>query len=104
MARKKHYQWEKDSPEAQEERPLSRSEKKRRCLALQALGERLAKLPLPLLPSLPLPPDLERALRELQRISDHEGRRRQKQYIGRLMREADAEALEAALTRLQSRT
>lgn len=103
MTRKKRYQWTADTPADQPaERPLSRSEKKRRCLALQSLGERLCELPLSSLPALPLTQELDLALRELHRIHDHEGRRRQKQYIGRLMRNAEATALDMALARLQS--
>ena len=37
------------------------------------------------------------ALREAQRISSHEARRRQLQYIGKLMRGLDAEPIRAAL-------
>lgn len=47
---------------------------------------------------MPLPQDLREAVREWARIASREGRRRQMQYIGRLMREqADAPAVAAAL-------
>lgn len=79
----------------------SRSQKKRESTALQGLGEALARLPATRLGRLPLPPDLREALELMARIADREGRRRQLQYIGRLMRQCDAEAIGAALERLR---
>ncbi|MEG2171728.1 MAG: ribosome biogenesis factor YjgA [Desulfovibrionaceae bacterium] len=96
MARKKRYQWDVTDQEDGAEAP-SRSQKKRESTALQALGEELARLPLSRLKSLPLSPELDEALRLLARISDNEGRRRQKQFIGRLMREVDHKAVRTAL-------
>lgn len=86
---------------AADEAPPSRSRKKRESTALQKLGETLTGLPLARLADLPLGPELDEALRLMARITDHEGRRRQLQYIGRLMRESDAEAISAALERLR---
>ncbi len=100
MARKKRYQWDVDAPESAEA-PPSRSQKKRDSTALQALGEELTRLSPAQREKLPLTPELDEALRLMARISDREGRRRQLQYIGRCMREADAEALRAALTSLR---
>lgn len=99
MARKKRYQWDTEAGDAQEA-PPSRSQKKRDSTALQALGEELAKLAPARLGSLPLTPELDEGLRLLARIKDHEGRRRQMQYIGRLMRECDAAAIREALERM----
>lgn len=96
MARKKRYQWDVTEQEEGAETP-SRSQKKRDSTALQLLGEELARLPLTRLKNLPLSPELDEALRLLARISDNEGRRRQKQFIGRLMREVDHKAVRAAL-------
>lgn len=97
MPRKNTVQWRAgDAPDAGEE-TLSRSARKRRSAALQTLGEELAALDPAARATLPLTPDLEEAFRLLDRIRDKEGRRRQRQYIGRLMREVDAEPLEAAL-------
>jgi ribosome-associated protein len=50
---------------------------------------------------LPLTPDLLDALHLWRRIDDHEGRRRQLQYLGRLMREADGIAIASALAALR---
>lgn len=62
----------------------------------QALGERLAGLGAAQLARLPLPEALRSAIEAVQRMRGHEARRRQMQYIGRLMREADFEAIGAA--------
>lgn len=78
-------------------RKPSRSANKRQSHALQQLGLEIARLTPAERATLPLTPELAEALNLLDRITDHEGRRRQKQFIGRLMREADAEAIERAL-------
>lgn len=100
MARKKRYQWDVTAGEDGDLKP-SRSQKKRDSTALQDLGAELVKLPVTRLKHLPLTPDLDEALRLMARLTDHEGRRRQLQYIGKLMRECDAEALRAALDTLR---
>ncbi|WP_165068230.1 ribosome biogenesis factor YjgA [Desulfovibrio sp. ZJ200] len=100
MPRKKSYQWragDETGAERQENRPPSRSANKRRSLALQELGEELTRLSPAARRQLELPAELSEALALYADIGDREGRRRQMQYIGRLMRETDAEALRAAL-------
>ncbi len=64
--------------------------------ARQDLGEQLVRLSAELLRRLALPESLRDAIVEAQRIKGHEARRRQLQYIGRLMRENDYEAIHAA--------
>ena len=96
MPRKKQYQWHMDGGPETELGP-SRSAKKRQCHALQALGQELTLLAPADWQHLDLPPDLLEALHLHARIRDKEGKRRQLQYIGRLMRHTDAEALQAAL-------
>ncbi len=79
------------------ERP-SKSQLKREMTALQALGERLLALPAAKLRGLPLPEQVIEAVELAQRIRDsREGLRRQRQYIGRLMREIDPQPLRDAL-------
>ncbi|MFT4301059.1 MAG: ribosome biogenesis factor YjgA [Desulfovibrio sp.] len=98
MPRKKQYQWHaKDENGDQDFSPPSRSAKKRESLAQQALGEELSRLSPQEVQALDLPPDLAEALALYARLRDHEGRRRQMQYIGRLMREADTAPIRAAL-------
>lgn len=96
MPPRKRYQWQDSAPVAPGDSP-SRSEKKRRSTALQELGEQLAALPPAAWRNMPLGPDMREALDLLARITDREGRRRQLQFIGRLMREEDAEAIREAL-------
>src|SRR5690625_6348158 len=69
-------------------------------LALQNLGQTLTELKPAQLAKIPLDEDLLHAVTEMQRIRQREGRRRQLQYIGRLMRSADHEAIEHALDAL----
>jgi len=91
---------------ANEQAEKSRSCKKRESTALQKRGEELAALGPGMWKTLPLPEGLFDALRDMQRMKSREARRRQMQYIGRLMREADQEEMDAlllALDELQSR-
>ncbi len=101
MPRKKQYQWHAhDDGQEQDFDQPSRSAKKRESHALQALGEELARLGAQEVQSLNLPHDLAEALGLYARIRNHEGRRRQMQFIGRLIREMDdVEPLRAALER-----
>ncbi|MEM5435279.1 ribosome biogenesis factor YjgA [Paraburkholderia diazotrophica] len=64
----------------------SKSQLKREMHALQALGEELAALPKDALKRMPMPEALDEAIREARRITDHEGKRRQMQYVGKVMR------------------
>ena len=68
--------------------------------ALQALGAALVELADAELDRIELPEELAAAVREAKRIRSHEGRRRQLQYIGRLMREVDPEPIRAQLDAL----
>jgi ribosome-associated protein len=81
---------------ARDEGP-SKTRRKRDAAALQALGEALAELPAEALAALELPERLRQALEDYGRISSHEARRRQRQFIGRLMRDVDPEPLQAFL-------
>jgi len=85
-------------PAQAHERP-SKSQRKRDMTALQALGEELLALQPSKLLALPLPPALADAIELARRITSHEGLRRQRQYIGRLMRDVDPAPIRAALDR-----
>lgn len=78
------------------ERP-SKSQKKRDMHALQEMGEELVALPAARLERIEMPEDLRSAIREAQRLTKHEARRRQMQYIGRLMRDVDPAPIREAL-------
>lgn len=98
MPRKKQYQWKSsDQTEGVDSLPPSRSEKKRQSLALQNMGEELTRLGPQEVKNLDLPADLRDALQLYARIGDHEGRRRQMQFIGRVMRELDPAPIRAML-------
>ena len=64
---------------------------------LQALGAALVDLPDAQLAKVEMPDKLRDALLEAKRIKSHEARRRQMQYIGRLMRDVDPAPLRAQL-------
>lgn len=88
---------EPQEPSARYDRP-SKSQLKREMTALQELGEQLLKLPLSKLRDMPIPEKLFDAIELAQRIRDREGLRRQRQYIGRLMRDVDPAPLRDALS------
>ena len=75
----------------------SKSQKKREMTALQVLGAALVDLPMDKLAKLEMPDSLRLAIMDARRITKHEARRRQMQYIGKLMRSADAAPLQAAI-------
>lgn len=80
----------------------SKSARKREFLALQELGENLIDLKALELDSLGLDEELHNAVRAAQCMKSHGALRRQKQLIGKLMRQVDAEPIRAALNRLRA--
>lgn len=80
-----------------DDRGPSKSSIKREMHALQDLGEQLVALSPERLAKVPLPEALYEAIREAQRISKHGARRRQLQYVGKLMRNVDPEPIQAML-------
>lgn len=79
-----------------DERP-SKTQVKREMHALLDLGKELVEHPDSHLKQLPLSEKLYEAIRLAQRTTSREGRRRQIHYVGKLMRDADAEAIRAQL-------
>lgn len=75
----------------------SKSALKRQMHELQALGLALAELPSSRSDKLDLPEGLRDALAEYHRTRSHEGRRRQLQYLGKLMRQVDPEPIREAV-------
>lgn len=75
----------------------SKSQRKREMQELQKVGARLVELNTAQLAQIELPEPLFEAILEAQRIGDFEGRRRQLQYIGKLMREVDPAPIRAKL-------
>jgi ribosome-associated protein len=80
----------------EETRP-SKTQLKQDAHALQALGEAVAALSDERLARLEMPDALRDAIHEYRRTKSHEGRRRQMQYVGKLMRSADEDALREAV-------
>ncbi|MEC7075516.1 MAG: ribosome biogenesis factor YjgA [Pseudomonadota bacterium] len=79
----------------------SKSARKRQMHALQNLGEQLVDLSAAQLAKLNIDNEaLIEAVQLAQRISHRSGRRRQMQFIGKLMRSADAEQIADALDAL----
>ena len=73
----------------------SRTDLKRESTELQKLAVQLLDLPMSAMQGLALGERLHDALEAVRHISDFEGRRRQMQYLGKLMRLADASTLQA---------
>ena len=83
-----------------QDEPVSKTRRKREMLELQALGAALVELPDASLAQISLDAVLLEAVLEARRIRSHEARRRQLQYIGRLMREVDAQPIREQLAAL----
>ena len=75
----------------------SKSQIKRELHALQDLGERLTTLQPQLLERLPLTDPLRKALLEAPKHKAHIARKRHIQYIGKLMRDQDVDAIVALI-------
>ncbi|AWV00882.1 ribosome-associated protein [Burkholderia sp. JP2-270] len=80
----------------------SKSQLKREMHALQELGQALVDLPKDALKRMPMPEALADAVREARRITDHEGKRRQLQYVGRVMRSLTDDETAALRTALDA--
>lgn len=78
--------------EEEYDRP-SKSQLKREMTALQKLGEQLVNESADRLKRVPMPDKLRDAIMECQKIRHNEGRRRQLQYVGKIMRSLDEEAV-----------
>jgi ribosome-associated protein len=78
--------------EQEYERP-SKSAQKRHVNELQKLGEQLVAEPRDRVKRVPMPENVRDAILMCQTITNHEGRRRQMQYVGKMMRTLDEEEL-----------
>ena len=78
--------------------PLSKTRRKRAMEELQALGEELVALPGDRIKRIDIPEELREAIGEARRMPRHdEARRRQMQYIGKLMRAIEPEPIRTAI-------
>lgn len=87
---------------AEEVGPPSKTQLKAEADEKQALGEALLTLRADLMARLDLPDKLLDAIAEAKRITNFEGKRRQMQFIGKLMRPLDPEPIRAAINEQQS--
>jgi ribosome-associated protein len=79
----------------------SKSALKREAHEQQAIGQALSELPDAALAAIEMPEALRDAITQLRRTRSHEGKRRQLQYVGKLMRSADIEPLRQAVAAAQ---
>ena len=86
-----------DYPDRDDPERPSKSQRKRAAHAAQDLGEALVRLRDAELEALGLPERLAEAIREARRITSRAAGARQRQYIGKLMREIDLEPIRSAL-------
>lgn len=86
---------------ATDETIASKTQKKQAVHRLQALGEQLVALPPDRLRAIDMPEELLSAVLEARKPMKHEAKRRQMQFIGKLMREADPEPIQKAVDNLR---
>ncbi len=82
----------------------SKSQRKRDMTALQELGETLVKLPANQLSTIPMPENLLNAVMAARNITERGARKRQFQYIGKVMRKIDAAPIQVALDALNNQS
>jgi ribosome-associated protein len=75
----------------------SKSQIKREMLALQSLGEHMVDLSPNQISKIEMPQELREAVLFARTLKKSEARRRQMQYIGTLMRDADPEPIQKAV-------
>ena len=83
-----------------EDRP-SKTRRKKDMTHLQNVGESLVQLPLSKLSEFDIPDSLLQAIKEAKSISQHGAKRRQLQYIGKLMRQVDVAPIEEKLEHIK---
>lgn len=98
-----HYNDDFDYYEEEEYSGPSKSELKRQSFAMQDLGTELTLLPEEQLALLNLPETLLEAVRLGRSITAHGGLKRQKKYIGKLLRNLDIDPILSALQQLKDR-
>jgi len=89
-----------DDTEHPDSEEISKSQRKRDMHALQDLGRQLVELPREQFEKITLEEGLHDAILEARRIHQHGARKRQLQYIGKLMRGLDAEPIREQLDTL----
>lgn len=82
----------------------SKSQLKREMHALQALGEAIIAMTPAERARFPLSDDMLAAVEETARVRSHEGRRRHMQYVGKVMRRENLEAIKAVYDEIEQET
>lgn len=80
---------------------VSKTQRKRECDQLQSLGEQLIDLSKQELDNFNLPEILYKAIQDATKITQHGALKRQRQYIGKLMRDADTEDIASRLEQIR---
>lgn len=80
---------------------VSKTQRKQECDELQNLGEELITLSNEELDKFDLPDSLYQAILEARKIKQHGALKRQRQYIGKLMRDADTENIANRLEQIR---
>lgn len=102
MAKRKKEVFDWEDEDQEEIIWVSKSEIKRDAEALKQLGEKLVNLTPANLAKVPLDDSLQDAIALAQRLQK-EARRRQLQYIGKLLRNLDAEPIQEALDKIENK-
>jgi ribosome-associated protein len=87
--------------ESDDDRAPSKSALKRASHELQEIGKQLLAMPDARLADIDMPERLRDALEQWKNTRSHEGKRRQIQYIGKVMRGVDSEPLREAVASFQ---
>jgi len=75
----------------------SKTQRKQEMVELQTMGERMVQLNESQIATIEMPESLRDAVLEARRMKSHEARRRQMQFIGRLMRDVDPAPIRSKL-------
>jgi ribosome-associated protein len=81
----------------------SKTKRKQQMLDLQNIGKILVELPAPQLAKIPLDERLSDAVNAARVLKSREGKRRQLQFIGRIMRDTDIQPILDALDKVQTK-
>ena len=88
-------------PEFEDELPPSKSQEKRDCDALKKLGDELVALKPEELDAMNLPESLVDALLTAKKIQSGSGLKRQRQYIGKIIRQIDSDDIKKHLEHIK---
>lgn len=80
---------------------ISKTNRKKEALHLQALGEKLVKMPAHLIRDIDMPAEIHEAVKFAKTLKSRGALRRQMQYIGTLMREIDPAPVQEAIENIE---